>query len=680
MTVKRWGSAIGGIVLLGSSACAGDVAADGEADLENDSFLEAGKADAFGIEDGSPEACNLLKLASSASESVLRVEARLDRRAVSNLMAFRAGEDGAEGTEDDGWLASLQDLDDVKWIGPATFNKLVRFSRARPEFACGVVDVQLLATNDFHGNLKPPSGSSGRIVTGPDPNVNRVDVGGAEFLATHVERLRATNPNTLMVAAGDVIGATPLISALFHDEPTIESMNLMGLAVAAVGNHEFDEGADELLRMQHGGCHPIDGCLDGDDFEGARFRYLAANVLPEGSNETLLPPYTVRRFGRARIAFIGLTLEGTPLVTTAAGVEGLRFLDESDTINALVPEIRAQGIESIVVLIHEGGAATGLYNTCTGISGPLFEIVGRLDSSIDVVVAGHTNAAHVCEVNGMLVTSAASFGRLVTDIDLSIDELTGEVTTRRAENVLVTRDVAPDAAQTALIAKYDRLAAPFANRVVGSISGDLTKLQNAAGESTMGDVIADAQLAATSAQDRGGAQMAFMNPGGVRTDILAAQVSGGEAAGEATYGEAFAVQPFGNNLVVLTVTGAQILTMLEQQWSVSPAGAEKANILAVSRGFSYTWDPARPIGMRVDPSSVRLDGAPIDPAASYRITVNSFLADGGDGFSVLRAGTDRRPGPIDVDALTDYLTAQSPLVAPATDRITRVAPPTPPMP
>jgi 5'-nucleotidase len=538
-----------------------------------------------------------------------------------------------------------------------------------------VTSIQILALNDFHGQLEvvdPVASSGGRIgslTSGACTAPNCVPAGGVEYLATHVRALRAENPNTVFASAGDLIGATPLLSALFHDEPTIESMNALGLDVAAVGNHEFDRGPEELLRMQRGGCHPERGCQAGESFAGANFSYLAANVLEKSSGKTVLPPYTVRSFEGARVAFIGVTLEGTPLVTNPSSVAGLDFKDEADTINALVPEIRERGVEAIVVLIHEGGAQTGRYDQCEGISGPLFAIVDRLDPAIDVVVAGHTNAAHVCNLGGRLVTSAASAGRLVTDIDLEIDARTGGVVSMKGRNVIATRDVAKDAEQTTIITKYEALAAPLANRVVGSATADLLKATNPAGESTLGDVIADAQLAATKAT--GGAVVAFMNPGGIRADLVFDQSSGGEAPGAITFGEAFTVQPFGNTLMTLTLTGAQLHALLEQQWTMSN-GSVKEMILQVSDGFSYAWSPELPVGSRVDPRSIRIGGELVTPDAQYRVTVNAFLADGGDGFSVLKNGTDRTAGGLDLDAFLGYLAARSPLAPPPRTRISRL--------
>lgn len=645
-----------GMTLVAACGAADDDPLDGI----DDTFVSDGKTDVAGVAEKTPAACALLRVAREASFDELDDDVRLNAKAAQAIVAARATD----------FLPTLAALDAVKYIGPAAVRRLDTYARGHAAYACGTQSVQLLATNDFHGNLKPPSGSSGRITTAfgvpPAPNTT-VDAGGAEYLATHLAALRATNPQTVTVAAGDVIGATPLVSALFHDEPTIESMNAAGLDVAGVGNHEFDEGPDELLRMAYGGCHPTDGCQDGDGFAGASFGYLAANVVVDDSGETLFPAYELRTFRAARVAFIGLTLEGTPTIVTPAGVAGLSFKDEIQTVNALVPELKRQGVETIVVLLHEGGFATGLYSECAGISGPVFDIARGFDPAVDVVVAGHTNAAHICDIDGKLVTSAASFGRLITDIDLTIDEVTGDVTAKTAQNVIVTRTVAKDAAQTAIITKYDTLAAPLANRIVGAITADLTRIANAAGESIMGDVIADAQLAATRAPDKGASVLALMNPGGVRADLTVAQITGGEQPGQVTYGEAFTVQPFGNSVVSMSITGAELDAVLEQQWTLVN-GVRRVAMLAPSAGLTYAWTAANPDGDKV--SDIKIGGVAIDPAARYRITVNSFLADGGDGFTVLKQGIDRIGGEVDLDALTAYLGANTPLAPPALDRIT----------
>lgn len=525
------------------------------------------------------------------------------------------------------------------------------------------VNVQILALNDFHGNLLPPTGSSGRVGT--------IDAGGVEYLATHINNLRALNPNTVVVSAGDMIGASPLLSALFHDEPTIEAFNLIGLDFNAVGNHEFDEGWHELVRMQEGGCHPVDGCLDGDDFAGADFQFLAANVVHADTGKPIFPPYAIRTFEGARIAFIGMTLEGTPLIVTPSGISDLDFLDEADTVNALVPQLRKMGVQTIVVVVHEGGSPSSFnYNGCNGVSGPIVDIVERLHDEVDVVISGHTHQPYNCVIDGRIVTSAFSFGRLVTKIDLSINRTTGEVATMVADNRIVTRDVARNPLLTALIDKYNAIAAPLANRVIGSITADITRTANAAGESALGDVIADGQLAATDDPGFGEAVVAFMNPGGIRADLTYASSPAGEGDGNVTYGEMFTVQPFGNSMVTMTLTGAQIEQVLEEQFAGCVPGTTSNRILQVSAGFTYAWSASAAACNKVDPASIMLNGVPVDPAASYRVTVNSFLADGGDSFPTLRLGTDRLGGEVDTDAFEDYFAANSPVAPGPQDRIT----------
>ena len=423
--------------------------------------------------------------------------------------------------------------------------------------------------------------------------------GGAEHMATLVKQLRAGKNNTIFVAAGDLIGASPFLSAMFHDEPTIESLSMMGLEVASVGNHEFDEGKDELLRMQNGGCHPIDRCQGPHPFAGAKFHYLAASTIEKSTGKTIFPPYEIKQFDGIPVAFIGLTLKGTPNLVSPPGVAGLEFKDEAETVNALVPELKARGVEAIVVLIHEGGFPTGDYNECPGISGPIVDIVKKFDKAVDVVVSGHTHQAYACEIDGRLVTSGDKYGTIVTAIDLKLDPATRDVISARADNVIVRTGVyAADPEQTALLDAYDKLAGPIANRAAGSVTASLSRLPNDAGESVLGDLIADAQLDATRADDNGGAAIAFTNPGGIRSDISR------RPDGAVSYADVFASQPFRNQLVTLTLTGAQIKNMLEQQW-LDPA---RPRILQVSKGFSYAWDSAKPFGERVIADRMALNG------------------------------------------------------------------------
>jgi 5'-nucleotidase len=525
------------------------------------------------------------------------------------------------------------------------------------------VEVQILALNDFHGNLMPPAGSSGRVGT--------VDAGGAAFLATHVKNLEQTNGNSIVVSAGDLIGASPLLSALFHDEPTIEAFNQIGLDINAVGNHEFDEGTAELLRMQNGGCHPVDGCIDGDGFAGADFQFLAANVVSEATGKTLFPSYTIRNFNGAKVAFIGMTLEGTPSIVSPSGVAGFRFLDEADTVNALIPELVAQDVGAVVVVVHEGGSPTALnINGCTGVTGAIVDIVNRLSDRVDLVISGHTHQPYNCVIDGKPVTSAFSFGRLVTDIDMRVDRAKKRVTSIAINNRIVTRDVTPDPGIVALIDRYNVIAAPIANRVIGQITADITRAQNAAGESALGDVIADGQLDATDDPGFGDAVAAFMNPGGIRADLTFAGSAAGEGDGNVTYGEMFTVQPFGNSLVTMTLTGAQIDRMLEEQFAPCTLGTNR--ILQVSVGFAYRWSTTGGSCDKVDPTFTTIDGVPVNALSSYRVTVNSFLADGGDSFPILVSGTNRLGGAVDTDAFEAYFVANSPVPPGPQNRITQV--------
>jgi 5'-nucleotidase len=559
--------------------------------------------------------------------------------------------------------------------------------------------VRLLAFNDFHGQLESPG--TYRLTAASAPTT---PVGGVDWLAGYVARYKAVDPTTTLVSAGDLIGATPLVSALFHDEPTIETMNMAGLEFNAVGNHEFDEGKDELLRMQKGGCHPSDpnsckGALvgaptcDDGEFTGARFKFLTANVEDSATGKPILAPYAIKKYGKVKVAFVGLTLKEAPTIVTPTGVAGLVFKDEAASVNALVPKLRAHGVNAIVVLLHQGGTvptvqSAASMNLCEGnLEGtPLKPIVNAFDDAIDLVISGHTHQAYNCLIANQAgrpipVTSANSIGRILTDIRLRIDRRQGDVTSVTAENVLVDRSnavVTPDAAIKAVVDGYKALAQPIANRVIGTIGATITRTNNAAGESALGDVIADAQLDATNDPGFGDAVIAFMNPGGIRADLTFPTSAAGEGDGNVTYGEAFTVQPFGNTLVTLTLTGAQIHTLLEQQFTGctvgypanGPAGQPFNRILQVSKGFSYEWQEKGTPCDNVDPASIKLDGVTLDPAASYRVTVNSFMADGGDQLYVLKEGGERLGGALDLDALEAYFTAQGAVAPGPQNRIT----------
>jgi 2',3'-cyclic-nucleotide 2'-phosphodiesterase (5'-nucleotidase family) len=581
-----------------------------------------------------------------------------------------------------------------------------------------LTQIQLLSFNDFHGNLEAPAGSTGQLTTGytevaaPAGGAFSAlatprDVGGVEYLAAHLAQARQGHRDTATVAAGDLIGASPLLSAAFHDEPAVEAMNALGLDATSVGNHEFDEGYRELQRIDKGGC--ID---DGDGannqnscaahpFAGADYPILAANVRYTGRLKTILPPYWIKRFpSGAKIAFIGMTLKDTPAIVSQAGIKGLTFDDEATTANRLVPVLRRKGVKAIVVLVHQGGtpatttytAEHGTYQvtppfdaTCStetkdGVKGaqltsdsPILDISRRLDPQIDMVISGHTHQPYVCTQadpagQQRLITSASSFGRLYTETELTYD--LGRKDIRRSSvkgtNTLVTRDVAKDPAQSAIIAQYGALVQPISSRVIGQIAGGVTLPRTGTDvETSLGRLVADSHLADPSVVSGGKApQVAFMNPGGIRADLVPAP------NGDVTFGAAFTVQPFSNNLVSMDLTGQQIYAVLEEQFS--GANATKPRVLQVSEGFTYSYSAGAAAGSKVVADSVKLNGTVIDKAATYRVATNSFLADGGDNFLTFAAGTARLVGGVDIDATASYLTAKSPYTPIEADRITQL--------
>jgi 5'-nucleotidase len=559
-------------------------------------------------------------------------------------------------------------------------------------------DVHLLAFNDFHGNLE-----AGGL------NLYGRFAGGAAYLAKLIKDRQAEyGTHQVTVMAGDNIGASPLANSLFFEEPATIVTNHMNVDWGSVGNHEFDKGRDELERIQHGGCKPVDGCtaapyalVNGrttNRFPGADFQYLSANVVDEDTGETLFPAFGISRVRtesgrRVRIGFIGEVLEATPTIVTPTGVAGLDFLDEADAANAAVERLKRRGVNAIVLVIHQGGfqSGTAAINGCEGnlAGSDIAEIATRLDPAVKVIVSGHTHAEYRCtvEFNGVtrLVTSASSFGRVLSDITLTLDDKTGEIVQMAAENVIVenalnspgpgvTRIPDPskeDPTVKAIVDQYVAAAAPLANRVIGTIQGDLLRTQNPLGESTLGNVIADAQLAATAPAGLGDAVIAFMNPGGIRSDLRTADVSsGGEPPGKVTYGEAFTVQPFGNSLVTKTMTGAQIHRVLQQQF-IGCEGQTTKRILQISHTFSYEQDESA----ATCPEKIGrmfLNGVEVLPTDELRVTMNSFLAPGGDGFTVFREGTADLGGAVDIDALIEHFAAAEPnggIAVPALGRI-----------
>jgi 5'-nucleotidase len=550
--------------------------------------------------------------------------------------------------------------------------------------------VKVIGFNDYHGNLESPGtfGESTAV-----PAASRPPVGGADFMAAHVANLKKKNPLNVVVGAGDFIGASPLISSLFFDEPAVETLNRIGVEFNAVGNHEFDKGSAELLRLQNGGCKQTGGQTDPNScrgasvgtpvpFEGAKFKWLSANVVETATGKPLLPAYGIKTFNKVKVAFIGMTLKATPTIVTPTGVAGLEFRDEAQTVNALIPELRAQGVESIVVLVHEGGFQTGSLSDINGCEGnlagaPIASIVKQFDNAVDAVISGHTHAAYNCKLpnatgRNISVTSSSAFGRVLTDIDLTIDPATRNVTNAVATNRLVVRNdpaVTADATVANIVNAYKTLVSPLANTVIGAVSADLLNSRSdGACNMPAGSLIADSQLAATQPATFGNAVIAFMNGGGVRSPGFTFKSStANEGDGNITYGEAFTVQPFGNSLVTLSLTGKDLKDFLEEQFAGCLGQSATATRFALpSAGFKYTWDGAKACGARI--SNVTLNsggtssetivdagGAVVNPTKSYRVTVNNFMADGGDGYSTLVKGSNRVGGAQDIDALTAYM-------------------------
>lgn len=532
------------------------------------------------------------------------------------------------------------------------------------------VELQMLSINDYHGHIEATDKPLGDTL---DPS--GTEVGGAEYLASKLKSLREGHDNTVTVAAGDLIGGSTFLSGLFHDEPSIETLNEMGMDIAGVGNHEFDEGTDELQRIIDGGCHPIDGCyFDDQPYAGTKFPYLAANVIRKDTGKALLPPVAVREYEGVKVGFIGMTLEETPTLVNPAGVSSVEFKDEVESANKWAGFLTDQGVDSIVVLLHEGGFQSGNYNECADASGPIVDIAKNFAPSIDAVVTGHTHQPYICDIkdpegNSRLVTSASSYGRVVTETTLVLDKDTGDVVRDEttAQNHLVDRTTA-DPAQTAILDKWKTIADPLAGAVVGTIAEDVSgdASGDRGGETPMVDLIADAILFGTKAPEDGGSQIAFMNVGGVRASFLKDTITNGEAAGEITYAEAYATSPFGNLLVSMDLTGAQIKELLEQQF-VSERGRQLL-ALGVSEGFTYTWDADAPEGSKVDADSMMLNGGAIDPSATYRVSTLNFLAEGGDGFTVFSEGQNVLGGPEDLANLVAYLKA-NPGITPPADRV-----------
>lgn len=518
------------------------------------------------------------------------------------------------------------------------------------------IEIQILAFNDFHGNIETPPPVE---VSKPDGGSQKIATGGASHLAAALAGLRSGHRFTVTVSAGDTIGASPLISANYLDEPTIDAMNLLGLEVGSVGNHEFDRGADELRRMQAGGCAKFTRRTPCalEPFGGAHFHYLAANVV-QTDGTTIFPATALKKFatpsGTITIGFIGETLKGTADIVTPSGVRGLTFKDEAASANALVPMLKAKGADAIVLLIHQGGktAQFTIGNNCDGFAGAIGPIVQNLDPAIATVISGHTHWAYICPAKplaggpGRLLTSAGKYGYFVTDLRLKFDPSTHRLLSQDAHNLVVGNgERGEDRAQQALVERYAAAVAPVAGRIVGHLTMPASNASDD-GESPAADLIADSMLEATRSPANGGAELALVNATGVRMGLPAGGIS---------YSQAFQMMPFGNNLVVMTLTGAELEAAIEQQYAgPPPAHGLRPHALAPSSGFGYAVDMKRAPGARV--FDARLNGRPIDPQARYRVALNNYLAAGGDGLTDFNQGSDVIDrGIVDLDALVDWI-------------------------
>lgn len=477
------------------------------------------------------------------------------------------------------------------------------------------INLQILSINDFHGQIDKAG------------KVNDKATGTAEYLAAYLKQRESQNENTFLVHAGDIVGASSPASALLQDEPTIEILNELGFDLGTLGNHEFDEGLAELKRLIDGGTHPNTGY-----FEGASFPYIVANVIDKNTKQPILPPYAIKVVNGVRVGFIGVVTKTTPSIVTPDGVKDVIFTDEVEAVNRQVKELKKRNVEAIMVLAHEGG----FQDKTTGqITGPIADMVQKFDSEVDVVFAGHSHTYLNGSVDGKLVVQAGSYGNAFADVDLVIDKKTRDVVKKSAEVVNTYQEgMKPDQRVHDIVKDAKDDVASIISQEVGQSAAEITRTENAAGESALGNFIADAQRWKMSTD------FSFMNPGGIRANM---------PAGKITWGDLFTIQPFGNDLVTMKLTGEQVKKALNQQFQ----DPNRIRMLQIS-GLAYKWDASRPASDRVYDLK-KTDGTPIDPTQVYSVTVNSFMASGGDAFTVFAEGSDRVVGPTDLDGLVDYV-------------------------
>ena len=512
------------------------------------------------------------------------------------------------------------------------------------------IDINLVALNDFHGHLEA---SKFVYTSARDLKENTVSAGGIDNLAAALQAFRIEDPELLLVGAGDLVGASPAMSSMWADEPAIVALGMLGLRVSAVGNHEFDQGRKELLRKQNGGCAsalPAKACKLAPDFGGAPFGYLAANVIDSATGKPLLPAYSIQTIKGVKIAFIGAVLQDTASVVMASGIAGLTFIDEASAINQALVAARAQGASAFVALIHQGGDTSEPFDQpdCSELKGPIVGIARQLDPAIRLVISGHSHQGFQCKVDGRTITQAQMGGHVLSRIKLTIDPASGAVQGVAVRNVPVVAGQYPaDPKVAAYLASVKAQSQAALERPIARVAArSAQRKQNDAGESALGNLIADAVLEATRVR---GAQVGFMNGGGMRSDFdVGANLT-------ATFGQVQVVLPFSNTLVVMEMTGVQLRGLLEQQFERPGSGAERA-MLQVSHSLRYRWNDALPKGAKVVAGSIRIDGVPLDDATTYRVATNNFLAEGADGFPMFAQAANKvDTGIVDLDAFIALL-------------------------
>ncbi|QOR66439.1 5'-nucleotidase C-terminal domain-containing protein [Cytobacillus suaedae] len=496
------------------------------------------------------------------------------------------------------------------------------------------IKVQLLSVNDLHGKIN--------VTEQPKNNPNKY--GNAAYLATYLKEREQTNENTLIIHSGDMVGGSPPVSALYQDEPTVEVMESIGFDVGTVGNHEFDEGVDEMLRLIYGGDHP-NGTVN---YDGINFPMIAANVVYKDSEELVLPPYYIKNIKGQKIGFIGVATTQTPNMVIAKGIQTINFTDEAEAINKFVPELTKRGVEAIVVLAHVPGSQEG--DTVTG---EIADIATKIDDEVDVIIAAHNHQKVNAMVDNKLIVQAWEYGKAFVDIDLEIDPVTGDIVKKEAEIVDVIQEgVTPDQKVSAILEKYSSAISSKLNEVVG-VAGQFMEGGYATkayfGDNALGNLIADGMTAAM------GSDFAMMNGGGIRADLN---------AGDITWEELYNIQPFGNTLVKIEVAGSNMDEIINAQ--ISDYGPDCS-----IAGFKYKWDSATSKVTEV----TLADGTLLDENATYTLTINNYMYEHNSDKYKLRAyGANPVQGTEDLTATIEFVKSfTSPIAYEAEGRIINIS-------